>query len=172
MPARPCLRAVPPAGPAPAGPSPRPRRPAARLPGRPRYPCALPPDRAVPPAGPSPGPTPPSTRPTLPPAVPFFPAMPCPGRPWPRPHPTPGLSPWTAHPDIVRARPVPDSGEPRTPARSRRRRPLPPALPSGMPSLLLFSREEPVGVESEFSPPCRSACTALSRHCIDPPRPC
>ena len=37
--------------------------------------------------------------------------------------------------------------------------------------LFHFCREEPVGVELEFSPPCRSTCTASSRHCTDPPRP-
>ncbi|XP_066374076.1 extensin-like [Miscanthus floridulus] len=31
--------------------------------------------------------------------------------------------------------------------------------------------EEPVGAESEFPSPYRSACTASPRHCIDPPRP-
>jgi len=37
--------------------------------------------------------------------------------------------------------------------------------------LFHFCREEPVGAESEFPAPCRSACTASPRHCTDPPRP-
>ncbi|XP_066391927.1 anther-specific proline-rich protein APG-like [Miscanthus floridulus] len=151
LPTRPAApRAVPSAGPAPGQRRPLPSRPAA--------------GRAVPPTGPSPSraarclrarlrhaPGWPFPRPRCP-----DPGRPCaPAAPFFQPCPAPSRAPWTTRPDVIRARPRP------------RLRPIP-TPPAPTPSPV---REEPVRVESEFSPPCRSTCTASSRHCTDPPRP-
>ncbi|XP_066310898.1 extensin-like [Miscanthus floridulus] len=159
LPAPPCPRCPARLGPRPALPPGRPfpwlRRP---LPSRPTA------GRAVPPAGPSPSRAArcPRDRARRAPGWPFpRPCRPDPGwlyapaAPFFQPCPAPGRAPWTTRPDAIRARPRPRLHPITTP-------------PAPTPSPI---REEPVRVESEFSPSCWSACTALSHHCTDPPWP-